>query len=72
MISIYEFMFGRRRGGLWEPHLRMAEEFAEINTEQRQACFLAQIGHETGELRFVRELWGPTAQQLRYDRGIST
>lgn len=30
--------------------------------------FLAQIGHESGGLAFVRELWGPTPAQLRYER----
>ncbi len=40
---------------------------ADINTHPRAAAFLAQIGHESGRLRFVREVWGPTAQQKRYD-----
>ena len=29
--------------------------------------FLAQTGHESGSLQFVRELWGPTDAQLRYE-----
>lgn len=33
----------------------------------RAAAFLAQIAHESGELQFMHELWGPTAQQKRYD-----
>lgn len=32
------------------------------------AHFLAQIGHETGSLRYRQELWGPTLQQKRYER----
>jgi putative chitinase len=40
-------------------------EFA-INTPARQAAFLAQIGHESGGLKWTRELWGPTPAQLRY------
>lgn len=43
----------------------MAE--AEINTDLRIAAFLSQIAVESGELRYVRELWGPTAQQLKYE-----
>lgn len=39
----------------------------EINTTGRQAAFLAQIAVESGELQFVRELWGPTPQQLTYE-----
>lgn len=41
----------------------------DLNTPQRQACFIAQVGHESGRLRFSRELWGPTKQQLRYEPG---
>ncbi|NWC30672.1 glycoside hydrolase family 19 protein [Pseudomonas tolaasii] len=33
----------------------------------RVAAFIAQTGHESGQLRWVREIWGPTAQQLGYE-----
>lgn len=51
----------------WLPYLKQAYKLAEINTAQREACFLAQIGHESGCLRYVKEIWGPTKQQLRYE-----
>ena len=38
-----------------------------IDTPIRQAAFLAQILHESGMLRHVRELWGPTPTQDRYE-----
>ena len=41
---------------------------AGIVTPARIAAFLAQIGHESGRLHYTRELWGPTPQQLRYER----
>lgn len=39
----------------------------EINTPVRVACFLAQIGHESADLKYWEEIWGPTAQQKKYD-----
>lgn len=59
------------RAARWVPHLEAAFALADISTEQRVACFLAQIGHESGRLRFVREIWGPTKQQLRYEPGTT-
>lgn len=39
----------------------------DINTPARLAAFLAQIGHESGSLRYTSEIWGPTPAQLRYE-----
>ncbi len=39
----------------------------EITTPERIVAFLAQVGHESGGLHWMREIWGPTAQQLRYE-----
>ncbi|MFJ2676916.1 glycoside hydrolase family 19 protein [Pseudomonas sivasensis] len=33
----------------------------------RVAAFIAQVGHESAQLRHVREIWGPTAQQAGYE-----
>lgn len=38
-----------------------------IDTAARAAAFIAQIGHESGQLYYTRELWGPTAAQARYE-----
>lgn len=39
----------------------------EINTPLRAAAFLANIAHESGRYRYLREIWGPTPAQLRYE-----
>lgn len=42
------------------------EEFA-IDSPARMAAFLAQLAHESGQLRFMEEIWGPTPAQKRYE-----
>ncbi|MDU9415233.1 glycoside hydrolase family 19 protein [Pseudomonas sp. zfem005] len=56
-----------RQAGVFVPHINAAAERWQINTPKRLAAFLAQIGHESGHLRYVKEIWGPTDAQSRYD-----
>ncbi|MCQ4165128.1 glycoside hydrolase family 19 protein [Tahibacter harae] len=44
-----------------------AVEFGILNP-RHFTMWLANIGHESGGFRHTRELWGPTPQQLRYER----
>ena len=55
------------RAEYWLPHIAAACETFAINTPARLAAFLAQVGHESGRLAYVREIWGPTPAQLRYE-----
>lgn len=55
------------RAQVWAHPLNAAMQRYGIDTKARQAAFLAQIGHESGRLRYVRELWGPTPAQRRYE-----
>lgn len=47
--------------------MQEAMQVADISTPERLAHWLGQIGHETGRLRYLREIWGPTAAQARYE-----
>lgn len=49
------------------PFLLATMELYEINTPARQSAFLAQVGHESGGLHWLVELWGPTPTQTRYE-----
>jgi len=51
----------------WLPHLITAADRYEINTPHRLAAWIAQIAHESGRFRYVREIWGPTDAQKRYE-----
>ena len=55
------------RAAAWLPHIEAACAEWGIDTPGRQAAFLAQIGHESGGLRYVVEVWGPTPAQLTYE-----
>lgn len=55
------------RARLFAPLLEQACATYQINTPARFAAFIAQIGHESGSLRWLKEIWGPTPVQLRYE-----
>ena len=57
----------RSRAALFSGPLDVACARYAIDTPIRMAMFLSQIGHESGSLQFVRELWGPTDAQSRYE-----
>lgn len=49
------------------PFLEDAMHEFEIKNSARQAAFLPQIGHESGGLHWLVEIWGPTEAQRRYE-----
>ncbi|KEZ65506.1 chitinase [Pseudomonas syringae pv. syringae FF5] len=56
------------RAGVFVPVLNVAMSKYAIVTKLRIAAFLAQVGHESGQLRYVREL-GSDAYLEKYDTG---
>ncbi len=56
-----------RQAGVFVPVLNTAMNRYGIVGAPRAAAFIAQVGHESGQLRYVREIWGPTAQQAGYE-----
>lgn len=57
----------RTQAGVFVSALNTAMQHYQIVGPKRTAAFIAQIGHESGQLRYVREIWGPTAAQLGYE-----
>ena len=57
-----------KQAGIFASALNLAMERYQINTRLRMAAFIAQVGHESGQFLYVRELGGD--QYLsKYDTG---
>lgn len=57
----------KAKAAMYAPLLDAAMAEFGITTLARRASFLAQVGHESGQLRYTREIWGPTAAQRGYE-----
>jgi len=58
----------RRSAGVFVPAINAAAKRWQFDTPKRMAAFLAQIGHESGQLQWTREL-GNNAYLAKYDTG---
>lgn len=58
----------RRSAGVFVPAINAAAKRWQFDRPKRMAAFLAQVGHESGQLRYVRELGGH-AYLDKYDTG---
>lgn len=61
--------FARKRAAAFLDPLNAAMLEFGITTPARQASFLAQIGHESGQLQYVKELASGDAYEMRKDLG---
>ncbi len=57
------------RAAAMAPYLNRAMQEAGINTPRRAAAFIAQLGHESGQLRYFEELASGRAYEGRRDLG---
>ena len=55
------------RATAFYPFLQSAVDEFSIAIPARSAAFLAQLAHESGQFRFMEEIWGPTPAQVRYE-----
>jgi len=51
----------------YRPFLMAAMQEHAIDTRKRAVAFLTQLGHESLDLAHLKEIWGPTSAQKRYD-----
>ena len=61
--------YAKAKATLYAPLLDAAMREFDINTPARQASFLSQVSHESGQLRYVRELASGAAYEGRKDLG---
>jgi putative chitinase len=66
--KIYPFSTEAKRS-IFLPHLNEYMEMYEINNRERIAAFLAQIGHESGQLFYTEEIASGKAYEGRRDLG---
>lgn len=59
-----------KAAGVFLPYINKYAAQYGVTTSLRMAMFLAQVLHESGCLRYTRELWGPTEAQKRYERDL--
>ena len=51
------------------PYLNKYWDIFQVNTKDRQAAFLAQVGHESGQLKYAEEVASGRAYEGRKDLG---
>lgn len=61
--------YAKAKATQYAPLLDSAMREFDIRTLARQASFLSQVGHESGQLRYVRELASGAAYEGRKDLG---
>lgn len=55
------------RADYWDDWINESMLLWGITDRLDIACFLAQLGHESGRLKYAKEIWGNTKAQRRYE-----
>ncbi|SQF86692.1 glycoside hydrolase family protein [Pseudomonas taetrolens] len=55
-----------KSAGVFVSALNTAMNHYQIVGLKRVAAFIAQAGHESGQLKYVKEIWCPTKAQAKY------
>ena len=66
--SIYDYSTKPNRDK-YLPYLNKYWDIFQVNTKDRQAAFLAQVGHESGQLKYAEEVASGRAYEGRKDLG---
>lgn len=61
--------YAKAKAAQYAPLLDAAMREFDISTPARQSSFLAQVGHESGQLRYLREIASGAAYEGRKDLG---
>jgi len=61
------FPLAKSRADLYAPLITSTMEEFKIDTGQRQAAWLAQVGHESGQLRYTQEITDATHDGSQYE-----
>ena len=61
----------KNAASVFVPYINQYAPAYKIDTPEAMAAFLPQLVHESGHFRWMREIWGPTAQQKRYERDFN-
>jgi putative chitinase len=59
------------KASAWFPYIEETFTKYSIDSPNKQAGFLGQIAVESGSLKWLRELWGPTPIQRTYERNFA-
>lgn len=51
----------------WEAAIKAAWQEFDIVNPTAQRMFLSQVAHESGRFKYMREIWGPTPAQHKYE-----